>query len=147
MHATPHQHVAIVYGDRDVADAHDFAQSSGKHGLPSHCVGVVEPALRERRRVEQQAIDVDQLAASSRAKLFDHVRELGMVLLLDEGYASHGSPISSRAKASEFGATTTVGMSFHLEAGCLDDRQPACQLIADDLMCRVRSRVEDRLEA
>jgi hypothetical protein len=56
---------------------------------------VIEPALGERRRVEQHAINVDQLPASPGAKLFDHLREFGMLLLLDEGHARHGIPFAS----------------------------------------------------
>src|SRR5258707_1420457 len=77
------------------ADDHDLAQTAGKRGLPSHRVGVIEPALGERRRVEQHAIDVDQLAAPPGSESFDHVGEFGMVLLWDQRYASHRPPTCS----------------------------------------------------
>src|SRR5262249_59620263 len=38
-------------------------------------------------------------------------------------------------------------LSLHFEAGRLHDRRPARKLLADELPRRVRSRVEDRLEA
>jgi hypothetical protein len=39
-------------GEMAHADDHDLAQPAGKRRLPPHRVGVVEPALGERRRVE-----------------------------------------------------------------------------------------------
>ena len=42
--------------------------------------------------VEQHAIDVDQLAAPAGGIFLHDLGEFGMVLLLDEGNASHGLP-------------------------------------------------------
>jgi hypothetical protein len=70
-------------------DDHDLAQPAGKRRLPAHGIGMVEPALREGRRVEQHAINVDQSAASAGAKFFNEPGEFGMLLLLDQGHASH----------------------------------------------------------
>src|SRR5262249_15907242 len=95
------------------ADDHDLAQSPGKRRLPSYRVGVIEPALRERRRIEQHAIDIDQLTPPPGAESFDHVREFGTLLLLDERYASHCSVLFRPARL------------LHLETGRLYDRGPA----------------------
>src|SRR5262245_30068317 len=76
-------------GEMTHADDHDLAQSAGKRRLPSHGIGVIEPALGERRAVEQHAINIDQSAASAGAKFFDEPSEFGMLLLLDQGHSSH----------------------------------------------------------
>jgi hypothetical protein len=71
------------------ADDHDLAQPTVERGLPAHRVRVVEPALGERGRVEQHAVNVDQSAAAPGAKSLDRLRQFGMLLLLDQGHASH----------------------------------------------------------
>src|SRR6516165_6321565 len=82
------QHVLRV-GEMAHADDHDLAQPPRKRRLPSHRIGVIEPALGERRSVEQHTIEVDQLPAPAGAEFFDHIRKFRMVLLLDQGNASH----------------------------------------------------------
>src|SRR6516165_4280965 len=82
------QHVLRV-GEMAHADDHDLAQPPRNRRLPSHRIGVIEPALGKRRSVEQHAIDVDQLPASAGAEFFDHIRKFRMVLLLDQGHSSH----------------------------------------------------------
>src|SRR5262249_25559713 len=83
-------------GEMAHADDHDLAQPAGKRRLPSHRIGVIEPALRERGSVEQHAIDVDQLPAPAGTEFFDHIRKFGMVLLLDQGNAGRGDPSLSQ---------------------------------------------------
>jgi hypothetical protein len=82
------QHILRV-GEMAHADDHDLAQTPGKRRLPAHRVGVIEPALGERGSVEQHAIDIDQLPAPAGAEFFDHIRKFGVVLLSDQGNASH----------------------------------------------------------
>src|SRR5262249_50900900 len=82
------QHVLRI-GEMAYADDHDLAQPPLERGLPAHGVGMVEPALGERRAVEQHAIDVEQLAAPPGAVLLDHLGEFRVVLLLDQRNASH----------------------------------------------------------
>src|SRR5512144_697234 len=74
------------------ANDHDLPQPPVEAGLPSHRIGVVEPALRERGRIQQHAIDVDQLAAPPSAVFFDDLGEFGMVLLLNQRDACHALP-------------------------------------------------------
>ena len=155
------------------ADDHDLAQPPGKRRLPPYRVGVIEPAFGERGRVEQHAVDIDQFPAPAGAEFFDHVGKFGMVLLLDQGDASHGLPfvwagfdraivlatpykdvdarhkrsLPGRPEAEPGGASRSlVGRSLHLEAGRLHDRRPARKLLADELPRRIGARVEDRLE-
>src|SRR4249920_3135005 len=85
------QHV-LRAGEMAHADDHDLAQPAVEARFPSHRVGVVEPALRQRWRVEQHAIDVDQLAAPSGAIFLDDLGEFWMVLLLNQGNAGHELP-------------------------------------------------------
>src|SRR5258708_26209370 len=77
-------------GEMAHADDDDLAQAPVERGLPTPRVGGVEPALGQRRAVEQHAIDVDQPAAAAGAELLDELGEFGMVLLVDQGNASHG---------------------------------------------------------
>src|SRR3954465_13266895 len=71
------------------ADDHDLAQPPVEALFPSHRFGVVEPAFRERRRIEQHAIHVDQLPAPSGAVLLDDLGQFGVVLLLNQRNAGH----------------------------------------------------------
>src|SRR5262249_13868804 len=70
------QHILRV-GQVAHADDDDLTQPAGKSRLPSYGVGMIEPALGERRRVEQHAVDVDQLAAPPGTKSCDHLRQFG----------------------------------------------------------------------
>src|SRR5262249_60888741 len=72
-------------GEMAHADDHDLAQPAGKRRLPSHRIGVIEPALRERGSVEQHAIDVDQLPAPAGTEFFDHIRKFRDGLALGSG--------------------------------------------------------------
>src|SRR5215470_14599624 len=90
------------------ANDHDLAQPAGKRRLPSHRIGVIEPARGERRRVKQHAINIDQLPAPPGAKLFDHLPELGMLLFLDEGHARHDVPLSSATREWLFAARRSI---------------------------------------
>src|SRR6478735_6044362 len=74
------------------ADDHDLAQPPVEARFPSYGIGVVEPAFRERRRIEQHAIHVDQLPAPSGAVLLDDLGQFGVVLLLNQGNAGHALP-------------------------------------------------------
>ena len=125
------------------ADDHDLAQPAGKGRLPPHRIGVIEPARGERRRVKQHAINIDQLPAPPGAKFFDHLRELGMLLFLDEGHARHDVPLPSATREWLPAARRSL---LHLEPRCLYYRGPTRELFGDELACRLGSRIGDRFE-
>ena len=67
-----------------------LAQPTGERRLPAHRIRMIEPALGERRAVEQQAIDIDQIAAAAGTEFGDEIGNLGMPILVDQGNAGHG---------------------------------------------------------
>src|SRR5262249_22461329 len=77
---------AVDDGD---ADDHQLAQSAGQARLPAHGVHVLEPGLGERRAVQQQAVDVDEISAALAADASDQPVKLGVVLLLDQRDPRH----------------------------------------------------------
>ena len=84
------QHV-LRPGEIAQADDHDLAQPPVERGFPAHRIGMVEPAFRQRRSIEQHAVDVDQLAAPAGTEFLDQARKLGMCMFLDQANACHRS--------------------------------------------------------
>src|SRR5207244_10480043 len=69
--------------------------------LPAHGVEMLEPGRGKARRMQQQSVDVQQLAATPAAQRSDEIGELRMVLLLDQADARHGRPSQNRSMANQ----------------------------------------------
>ena len=82
-----------IIGAVEVADADDgdFAQPAVERGLKARRRNQIEPACRQRRRVQQQLVDIDERAAPAGADLADQLGEFGVVVFLNIGDAGHGA--------------------------------------------------------
>src|SRR3954464_2817721 len=85
------------------ADDHDLAQPAVKRCLPAHRVGMEKPALGQRRRVEQHAVNVDHAAAAAGLDPLQEFGELGTVLRVNQGNARHASYSSLKSVAFMIG--------------------------------------------
>src|ERR1700733_2539968 len=80
-----------VGGAVEMRDPHDddLAEATIELRLEASRADKIEPDRGQRRRVEQQPIDIDQRAAATGADLGDEVSKLGVILFLKIGDAGH----------------------------------------------------------